>query len=61
MWPDPAATVQLFEETVKRRLLIGKGGLAGNAVRISPPLSVGADEIDEALSILGEAFAAMEG
>lgn len=58
--PDPAATAQLFEETKKRRLLIGKGGLAGNAVRISPPLSVGPDEVDEALVILGESFAAME-
>ncbi len=58
--PDPKATLRLFEETKKRRLLIGKGGLFGNTVRISPPLTVGASEIDEALAILGEAFAAME-
>jgi 4-aminobutyrate aminotransferase-like enzyme len=29
-------------------------------VRISPPLTVGADEIDQALRILGESFAALE-
>ena len=57
--PNPAAAVRLFEETKKRRLLIGKGGLKGNAIRISPPLTVAADEVDEALSIFGESFTAM--
>jgi 4-aminobutyrate aminotransferase-like enzyme len=58
--PDPAATARLFEETKKRGLLIGKGGLAGNAIRISPPLTVGASEVDEALTALRESFEAME-
>lgn len=58
--PNAAATVQLFEETVKRGLLIGKGGLGGNVLRIAPPLTVGPDEVDEALSTLDESFAAME-
>ncbi|MEQ8765277.1 MAG: aspartate aminotransferase family protein [Planctomycetota bacterium] len=56
--PNPQATARLFEESKARGLLIGKGGLYGNAVRISPPLSVTADEVDEALKILGESFAA---
>jgi len=58
--PDPDAVNRLFEETKKRGLLIGKGGLYGNSVRISPPLTVGKDEVDEAVGIFGEAFAAME-
>jgi 4-aminobutyrate aminotransferase-like enzyme len=58
--PNPAATARLFEETKQRGLLIGKGGLAGNAIRISPPLTVGPSEVDEALSILRESFEAME-
>jgi 4-aminobutyrate aminotransferase-like enzyme len=58
--PDPKATLRLFEETRKRGLLIGKGGLHGNVIRIAPPLTVGPDEVDEALGVLGEAFAAME-
>jgi 4-aminobutyrate aminotransferase-like enzyme len=58
--PNPAATARLFEETKKRGLLIGKGGLAGNAIRISPPLTVGASEVDDALKILRESFEAME-
>jgi 4-aminobutyrate aminotransferase-like enzyme len=58
--PNPQATLRLFEETKKRGLLIGKGGLHGNVVRIAPALTVGEREVDEALAILGEAFAAME-
>ena len=59
--PNPEATAKLFEETKKRGLLIGKGGLHGNVIRIAPPLTVGADEIDEALAALRESFAALEG
>ncbi|MEQ9077872.1 MAG: aspartate aminotransferase family protein [Sandaracinaceae bacterium] len=58
--PNPAATKALFEETKKRGLLIGKGGLWGNTVRIAPALNIGEDEIREGLKLLGESFAAME-
>ncbi|MEZ5063547.1 MAG: aspartate aminotransferase family protein [bacterium] len=58
--PNGPATARLFEETKKRGLLIGKGGLAGNAIRISPPLTVSEDQIDEALAIFRESFEAME-
>lgn len=58
--PNPQATVRLFEETKKRGLLIGKGGLWGNVVRIAPALNIGEDELREGVRILGEAFAAME-
>ena len=56
--PNKEATARLFEETKKRGLLIGKGGLYGNVFRIAPPLTVGAAEVDEALGLLGEAFEA---
>ena len=59
--PNPAATAKLFEETKKRGLLIGKGGLYGNVLRIAPPLTVGAGEVDQALGILAEATAAVDG
>jgi 4-aminobutyrate aminotransferase-like enzyme len=59
--PNTEATARLFEETRKRVLLIGKGGLYGNVIRIAPPLTVTADEIDEALAALAESFAAMGG
>jgi 4-aminobutyrate aminotransferase-like enzyme len=58
--PNPAAMARLFEETKRRGLLIGKGGLSGNVVRIAPPLSVSSTEVDEAVRILGESFQALE-
>jgi 4-aminobutyrate aminotransferase-like enzyme len=47
---------RLFENTKKRGLLIGKGGLYGNVVRISPPMTADKPAIDEAVEILNEAF-----
>jgi len=57
--PNAKATARLFEETKKRGLLIGKGGLYGNSLRISPPLIVTAAEVDEAIGKLDESFAAI--
>jgi 4-aminobutyrate aminotransferase-like enzyme len=57
--PDPEANTRFFEETRKRKLLVGKGGLYGNTVRIAPPLTVSEREIDDALRIMGESLAAM--
>ena len=57
--PNPKATARLFEETKKRGLLIGKGGLYGNVLRISPPLVVTAAEVDEAIAKLDESLATM--
>jgi 4-aminobutyrate aminotransferase-like enzyme len=45
--PDSALVVKLFEEMKKERVLIGKGGLYGNVVRISPPLNVTKSEVDD--------------
>ena len=57
--PNPKALGQLFEETKKRNMLIGKGGLFGNVARISPPLIVSSGEIKDAVAILEQSFAAM--
>lgn len=59
--PNPKATLRLFEETKKRGLLIGKGGLYGNTVRIAPALNVDEGKVNDALKILGDSFQAMEG
>jgi alanine-glyoxylate transaminase/(R)-3-amino-2-methylpropionate-pyruvate transaminase len=58
--PSPQATVRLFEATKQRGLLIGKGGLYGNTVRIAPPLNVGKSDVEEALKILDDSFATVE-
>jgi len=55
---EPAAdvTVKLFEATKARGLLIGKGGLYNNVLRLSPPMVVEESEIKEALDTLDAAF-----
>lgn len=57
--PAPKAVAQLFEETRARGLLIGKGGLYGNVIRISPPLTASEEHVDRALAILDHALAAV--
>ncbi len=57
--PAPKAVAQLFEETRMRGLLIGKGGLYGNVIRIAPPLTAQPEHVDEALEILDHALAAV--
>ena len=55
--PSTEATRQLFEATKELGLLIGKGGLYGNVIRIAPPLTAQEEDIAEALDILDRAFA----
>jgi 4-aminobutyrate aminotransferase len=57
--PAPKAVNQIFEATRERGLLIGKGGLYSNVIRISPPLTATQEHIDEALLILDHALAAV--
>ncbi|MFK7978906.1 MAG: aspartate aminotransferase family protein [Saprospiraceae bacterium] len=59
--PAAAATKHLFEETRKLGLIIGKGGLYGNVVRISPPMTVNEEEIAMALDVLDKAFKVVQG
>lgn len=54
--PAPDLADRVLEEAKDRGLLLGKGGLHGNALRISPPMSVNAEQIEDALGILEEVF-----
>ena len=54
--PNAQAAGQLMEATRASGLLIGKGGLYGNVIRIAPPMTVTSDEIDEGIAILNEAI-----
>jgi len=54
--PDLASRV--LEECRARGLLVGRGGLYGNVIRIAPPLSVTMEEANEAAEILAAALAA---
>lgn len=57
--PNPKIVDELMEETKKRGLLIGRGGLEGNIVRISPSLNIGRDDVEKALEILSDSLAAI--
>jgi 4-aminobutyrate aminotransferase len=50
--PDVAKAVAVLEGTRERGLLVGKGGLHGNVIRLAPPMTVTEDEVEEALGIL---------
>ncbi|MEN8237927.1 MAG: aspartate aminotransferase family protein [Actinomycetota bacterium] len=58
--PSASRASQLLEECKDRGLLIGKGGLYGNVLRIAPPLTVTEQEIDTASLIIAEAAAAID-
>ena len=53
--PDPERTAALMAAARRHGLLIGKGGLYGNAVRIAPMLNVSADDVDLGAERLGDA------
>lgn len=55
--PHPQAVLKVFEETKKRGVLIGKGGLYGNVIRLGPPLIATKDHIDELTTALSDALA----
>jgi 4-aminobutyrate aminotransferase len=54
--PDPAAAAAVMEEARKEGLLIGKGGLYGNTLRIAPALSLTEAEADEGFEKLARAI-----
>ncbi|MGH3585192.1 MAG: aspartate aminotransferase family protein [Pseudonocardia sp.] len=50
--PAPELANAVLEACKRRGLLVGKGGLHGNALRIAPPMSLTADEAEEGLATL---------
>jgi 4-aminobutyrate aminotransferase len=55
----PRETTAVLEATRAQRILVGKGGLYGNVLRITPPLNIGRPDIDEFLQRLDRAFEAV--
>ena len=54
--PAPEATVQLMERARENGLLIGKGGLYGNVIRLSPPLNISKSDVAEAIRLHDTSF-----
>jgi 4-aminobutyrate aminotransferase len=55
--PLPSAAAAVLEQTRKGGLLVGKGGLYGNVIRLAPPMTLTDDETNEGLQILTDALA----
>ena len=53
--PAPGVAAQIMEAARRGGVLVGKGGLYGNVLRIAPPLSITDDEADQGLRAVTEA------
>jgi 4-aminobutyrate aminotransferase len=58
--PHPDGAARAMEECKDRGLLVGKGGLYGNVLRISPPLVITEDDAAHALDALDASFRAVQ-
>jgi 4-aminobutyrate aminotransferase-like enzyme len=56
--PDAALAARFMEACRSRGVLVGKGGLKGNVIRISPPLIVTGEAAKEAADVFEAALAA---
>jgi len=58
--PATSATLQLMESARENRIMIGRGGLYGNVIRLSPPMNIGRADVDEFLLRFGASLTACE-
>ncbi|HTU35618.1 MAG TPA: aspartate aminotransferase family protein [Candidatus Acidoferrum sp.] len=54
--PAPAETTQALEGACRNGLLIGKGGLYGNVIRMAPPMNISKADVDEGIRLLDKTF-----
>jgi alanine-glyoxylate transaminase/(R)-3-amino-2-methylpropionate-pyruvate transaminase len=59
--PATSQTLEVLEATREMGVLIGKGGLEGNVLRIKPPMCITADDADFALDVLDRALSRVRG
>ena len=55
--PATAETMQMMEAARENRILIGRGGIDGNVLRVSPPLNISRQDVDQFIEALDESFA----
>lgn len=58
--PAAAEAAALLEACRRNRILVGKGGLYGNCLRITPPLNISTGDADEFLARLDRSMAEVE-
>jgi len=54
--PAPAETTQLMERARANGLLIGKGGLYNNVIRMAPPMNISKADVGEGIRLLDKSF-----
>ena len=54
--PAPAEASQLMERARANGLLIGKGGLYGNVIRMAPPMNITKADVDEGIRLLDKSL-----
>lgn len=54
--PAPEATSQLLERARDNGLLIGKGGLYNNVIRMAPPMNISKADVDEGIRLLDKSL-----
>ena len=57
--PATEECIQAFEAARQGGLLISKGGLCGNTLRIKPPMCITRADVDFLLAVLDDAFAGL--
>src|SRR5580700_2789252 len=58
--PATAATLQMIEATRENRIMVGRGGMSGNVIRLSPPMNIGRADVDEFIDRLDASFIQVE-
>jgi 4-aminobutyrate aminotransferase len=58
--PATAATLQILEAARENRIMVGKGGLYGNCIRLSPPMNISRPDVDEFILRLDASFTQVE-
>ena len=54
--PAPQETNQVLERARANGLLVGKGGMFGNVIRMAPPMNISKADVEEAIRLLDKSF-----
>jgi 4-aminobutyrate aminotransferase len=58
--PATNATAQMLEAARENRIMVGRGGLYGNVLRLSPPMNIARSDVDEFVQRLDASFTQIE-